>query len=245
MNFYLLRLSYDGSSFFGCAKQPYVRTVQDQIEKVLNKLFNEQNIEVVFAGRTDKGVHAINQACSFGIQNPSKYSCKHITFILNKLLPPDIRIKSCQKKPGFFNARFDCKQRSYIYYVQLKPFDIFQRNYVYQYDYQVNFTQLKQTAKIFLGQHDFLSYSTSELVNTTRIIKQFSVTKLKPNLIKFHIVANGFLRSQIRMMIGCLLKFNEHKLTKDDLLNLLNHPQKGKSIFKVASTGLYFANAKY
>ena len=55
MNFYLLRLSYDGSSFFGCAKQPYIRTVQDQLEKVLTKLFNESNIEVVFAGGLIKG----------------------------------------------------------------------------------------------------------------------------------------------------------------------------------------------
>lgn len=245
MNFYLLRLSYDGAQFFGCAKQPYVRTVQDQIEKVLCKLFNEPNIEVVFAGRTDKGVHAINQACSFGIEKDSKYSAKHITFILNKLLPPDIRIHSCQKRAGFFNARFDCKERSYIYYLELKPHDIFKRNYVYQYDQKVNFAQLKQTAKIFLGQHDFLSYSTSELTNTTRNITKFSVTKIKPNLIKFHIVANGFLRSQIRMMIGCLLKYNEHKLSKADLINLLNYPQKGKAIFKISATGLYFANAKY
>lgn len=245
MNFYLLRLSYDGTSFFGCAKQPYVRTVQDQLEKVLRKLFNEPTIEVVFAGRTDKGVHAINQACSFGIENPSKYSDAHLVFILNKLLPSDIRVKSCQRKPGFFNARFDCKQRSYLYYLELNPHDIFKRNYVYQYDQKINFYQLKNTAKIFLGEHNFLSYSTSELTNTTRIISQFSVIKVKPNLIKFHIVANGFLRSQIRMMIGCLLKFNEHKLTKNDLINLLNNPHKGKAIFKVGPTGLYFANAKY
>ena len=245
MNFYLLRLSYDGSSFFGCAKQPYIRTVQDQLEKVLTKLFNEPNIEVVFAGRTDKGVHAIKQACSFGIENKSKYSCKHLVFILNKLLPPDIRIKNCQAKTGFFNARFDCKERSYIYYLELTPHDIFKRNYVCQYDNKINFAKLKETAKIFLGEHNFLSYSTSELTNTTRTIRKFSVNKVKPNLIKFHIVANGFLRSQIRMMIGCLLKYNENKLTKDDLINLLNHPQKGKAIFKVSATGLYFANAKY
>ena len=245
MNFYLLRLSYDGSGFFGCAKQPYIRTVQDQIEKVLRKLFNESTIEVVFAGRTDKGVHAINQACSFGIENKSKYSCKHIVFILNKLLPNDIRIKSCQAKPGFFNARFDCKERSYIYYLELAPHNIFLRNYVCAYNGIINFKQLKECAKIFVGEHNFLSYSTSELTNTVRTITKFSVTKVKPNLIKFHITANGFLRSQIRMMIGCLLKYNEQKLTKNDLLNLLMYPQKGKAIFKVDATGLYFANAKY
>lgn len=245
MNFYLLRLSYDGSGFFGCAKQPFIRTVQDQIEKVLCKLFNEPNIEVVFAGRTDKGVHAINQACSFGIENKSKYSCKHLVFILNKLLPPDIRIKSCQSKQGFFNARFDCKERSYIYYLELIPHNIFLRNYVFAYDKTINFKNLKESAKIFIGEHNFLSYSTSELTNPIRKITKFSVTKIKPNLIKFHITANGFLRSQIRMMIGCLLKYNEKKLTKVDLLNLLNHPQKGKAIFKVPATGLYFANAKY
>ena len=245
MNFYLLRLSYDGSGFFGCAKQPFIRTVQDQIEKALCKLFNEPNIEVVFAGRTDKGVHAINQACSFGIENKSKYSCKHLVFILNKLLPPDIRIKNCQSKQGFFNARFDCKERSYIYYLELIPHNIFLRNYVFAYDGTINFKNLKESAKIFIGEHNFLSYSTSELTNPIRKITKFSVTKIKPNLIKFHITANGFLRSQIRMMIGCLLKYNEKKLTKVDLLNLLDHPQKGKAIFKVPATGLYFANAKY
>ena len=116
---------------------------------------------------------------------------------------------------------------------------------MFAYDHNINFKNLKETAKIFMGEHNFLSYSTSELSNTTRNITKFSVTKVKPNLIKFHITANGFLRSQIRMMIGCLLKYNEQKLTKDDLLNLLNHPHKGKAIFKVSATGLYFANAKY
>ncbi len=243
MYFYSLNISYDGNDFYGSAKQKNIRTVEGELNKAINKILNAE-IELVFAGRTDKHVHAINQTVSFSHVNLIKYSKQQFIFILNKLLPLDIRVLNFKRHKKFFNARFNCIERSYLYLIELKPHNLFQRNYVLSYQHDISLNKLNELKKYFLGEHDFLSFSTSEKTNTIREIKNFQITKVN-NLIKIKITANGFLRSQIRMIVACLLAYNENKITIDDVLNLLNYPKKGASHTKVSGKGLYFLKAKY
>ena len=244
MYFYSLNIKYDGNNFYGSAKQKDVRTVEEELTKSLKKIL-QKDLSLVFAGRTDKKVHAINQTVSFSLNEKIKYKKEEFLFILKKILPSDIEVFDFKKHQNFFNARFDCKKRSYEYLIQLKPHNLFLRNYVYQYDKQLNLSKFKKASKIFLGTHNFLSYSTSDKIDTVRTIFEFKIKKIESNLIKITISANGFLRSQIRMMISSLLRFCEDKLTLNDLNNYLLHPKKGSSHLKIAAEGLYFKKAIY
>lgn len=244
MYFYSLNIRYDGNNFYGSAKQKDVRTVEGELNKALQKIL-QVNLDLTFAGRTDKKVHAINQTISFSINNKIKYQKKHFLFILNKILPNDIEVFDFKRHQEFFNARFDCNKRVYEYLIELTPHNLFKRNYVNQYDHEINLNKLKTASKLFLGTHNFLSYSTSEKTDTIRTIYQFSIKKITNNIIKITVSANGFLRSQIRMMVASLLKYNENKLTLNDLNNYLLNPKKGASNTKSAAQGLYFKKAIY
>ena len=244
MYFYSLNIKYDGNNFYGSAKQKDVRTIEGELNKALQKIL-QINLDLTFAGRTDKKVHAINQTVSFSSKDKIKYKKSHFLFILNKILPNDIEVFDFKRHQTFFNARFDCNKRVYEYLIELAPHNLFKRNYVNQYDHEINLTKLKTASKLFLGTHNFLSYSTSEKTDTTRTIYQFRIQKVAHNLIKITVSSNGFLRSQIRMMVGSLLKHNEDKLTLNDLNNFLLNPKKGASNTKAAAQGLYFKKAIY
>lgn len=245
MWFYELKISYDGTNFFGSAKQDNYRTVEGELLRCLNKIFHNSILKIVFAGRTDKGVHAINQVVSFDLPEKMKYTKQKFLLIINKILPNDIKANSLNVHRTFFNARFSAQARVYKYLIELPPHNIFHRNYVLPYDEPINIKKIRDAKQIFLGEHDFLSYSTSEKTSSIRTIKKFIFKKESANTFSFYIEANGFLRSQIRMMVGALLKYNEQKLTLDDLKNLLKNPKKGSAKFKISPSGLYFLKAKY
>lgn len=244
MFFYELNISYDGTNFFGSAKQKKYRTIEGELLRCINKVLENKVNQLVFAGRTDKTVHAINQVVSFSIETKIKFSKVKFIDILNKILPSDIKVVNFKRHINFFNARYDAKQREYEFLIQLPPHDIFKRNYVLQYDKNISFALFKRFRNIFIGEHDFLSFSTSEKLNTIRTIYKISLKKID-NLLKITIVANGFLRSQIRMMIAGLLRYNDKKISLAELNNLLQNPKKGSSHYKVSGSGLYFKNAKY
>lgn len=244
MWFYEMGIAYDGTNFFGSSKQDKYRTVEGELLRSLKKIFYDEDLTLVFAGRTDKSVHAINQIVSFNLEHKMKYSSKEFLRIINKILPKDIKVNYIKTHKKFFNARFSVKSRVYKYVMELYPHNLFSRNYVLPYDKNLNLSKIKKAKKIFLGTHDFLSYSTSEKTNTIRTIKKFSIKK-DGNLLIFIVEANGFLRSQIRMMIGALLNYNEDKLSLFRLQDLLKNPKKGAANFKVSGSGLYFLTAKY
>lgn len=244
MYFYELRISYDGINFFGSAKQKNYRTVEGELLRCLNKILNNGIIDLTFAGRTDKFVHAKNQVVSFSIENKIKIKNTHFIFILNKILPNDIRVLYFKRHIEFFNARYDAKKRIYEYLIELPPHNIFKRNYVLQYYEKLDRRKIDAAKNIFIGKHNFLSFSTSDKNNTEREIYTFKYTIVN-NLCKFTISANGFLRSQIRMMIASILKYNENKITLDYLKFLLENPKKGAIGFKVSGMGLYFLGARY
>lgn len=155
---YKVTLSYDGSYYHGWAKQPNDISVQQTIEEALNKLLNK-SIKIYGSGRTDAYVHAINQVFSFSyegkLMNP-----KNFIISLNNLLPKSIRIKSIKKVNHNFNARFNAIDKTYIYVINENKFNIFTNDYVYNYNKKVNVPLLKKAAKLLIGKHNFLSFST-------------------------------------------------------------------------------------
>ena len=198
-------------------KQPDKITVQGTLEKALEKL----NIysEVLHAGRTDRGVHALNQVISF--KTPSFWNKEKLLKELNKILHPNIHIKKIYNVDDDFNPRFDAKKRSYRYILN-PDFSPFNANYTTYYPKKIDLKLIKKALKLLEGQHDFEYFAKtgSNVNNYIRTIYKTDAYTYK-NLTIIKIEGNGFLRGQIRIIVDFILKINENKLTFNDLKSQL------------------------
>ena len=234
---YKLNISYKGTVYSGFAKQKNNITIQGIIEEKIKELFN---VDVILfaSGRTDKYVHAIEQTINIK-HKLLNYEPDVIKNALNSKLPKDITINQCEIIDDNFHARFNSKNKTYLYKLNLdKKFNIFEQDIVYQYNNPIDYKKLNEYIDLIIGKHDFLSFSTSELNNTIRTIIDIKYD-VKDNILFFYITGDGFLRNMVRMIIGVFLNYNENKISLDDIKKLLQIPKKGSGIRKVKGCGLY------
>lgn len=232
-------ISYDGSKFYGLQIQPDVKTVIGEIDKALKKI--NINTKILASGRTDRGVHALNQVITFDM--PSFWEEEKLKELLNKILLPEIMFKKIKKTPPF-NPRFDAIKRSYRYI--LSPItNPFIDNYITHYEKNINLNLINEALKILIGKHDFEYFSkTGSEVNTyeREIFDAYAFRYKNKTIIK--IIGNSFLRGQIRIIVDFLLKINENSLSIEDLKTQLN---KKKLINKhlAKPNGLYLERIWY
>ena len=233
-------ISYDGSKFYGMQKQPGKKTVQGTIEEALEKINIKSGVQ--HAGRTDRGVHALNQVISFDV--PEFWENEKLKTLLNKIIHPYIHIKKLKTANSGFNPRFDAKKRSYRYIIS-KHFSPFNADYITTYKKEINESLIKNSLKMFEGKHDFEYFAKtgSEVNNYIREIYKTDFFKYKDFYV-FKIEGNGFLRGQIRIIIDFVLKINENILSMEDLKKQLN---KEKLISKhlAPPNGLYLERIWY
>lgn len=238
-------LSYNGSNYHGWAKQPGQETIQGILENTIHSIF-KQKVKVYAAGRTDAGVNAAGQVIHFDFDDIS-IKTKHIMEALNKALPYDIRIVRIKKAPKNFNARFGAKNKTYTYFINVSSTkDAVTSSHIYQYNKPLNISKIKKTNKVFLGQHNFLSFSTDERngESLTRKITNIKISKHK-DLVKISITGTGFLRSQVRMMVGSMLALNEDKISLSQIKEWLSAPKKGQATYKAPACGLCLMKVRY
>lgn len=241
MNNYKVKVSYDGTNFSGWAKQNNVRTIQEELENTLSKIF-ETKIIIFGSGRTDKYVHAIDQCFNFKANTNIPFN--FLKNIINSKLPNDIKINKIEIVNDSFHARFSIISKTYFYKINIGKFNLFEQNYVYQYCKDIDIIKIKKILSLFIGEKDFLSFSTSEVENSIRKIQKISISK-KDDYVFVKITGNGFLRNMVRMIVACLLNYNENKVSISDINDLFDKPQKGKSISKAPGCGLYLYKTNY
>jgi tRNA pseudouridine38-40 synthase len=234
-------VAYDGSLYLGSQKQPNKNTIEDE----LLKAFKTLNIEtsIVLSGRTDKEVHATGQVFNCIIPDFWTDFFK-LQEILNKRLPSSIQIRHIVKVNDDFHSRFHAKKRVYRYLITTKPTTPFNDKFI-TYVKSVDEELLKEAIKEFIGVYDFKYFhkTGSDKDITIREIFETAFYKHK-DIYVFKFVANSYLRSQIRLMVGFLLAINDKKLTIEDLKKQLRCE---KNIFRtpIKANGLYLAKIKY
>jgi tRNA pseudouridine38-40 synthase len=230
-------LAYNGKEFFGSQMQKETpKTVMGTLTHVLVKL-GIKTIPIA-SGRTDKGVHASAQVCHLDI--PSYWSnTTRLQIALNKMLPSSIHIKKISLVTSDFHARYSAKKRTYRYIIKCAESSPFLADFI-TFLPAVDFQQLLQNIKLFEGEHDFVNFikKGSDEKSTRRHIYKSFAYKHKGYII-LYFEANGFLRSQIRMMVGALLT-----LTKNEIIENLNNKRRYK-IKPAPPNGLYLAKIKY
>jgi tRNA pseudouridine38-40 synthase len=202
-----LVLSYDGTDFGGWQRQKNARSVQEEIEKALEKMHGHP-IRLTGAGRTDAGVHAIGQAAGF-FTDIASIPAEKFLFALNKLLPRDIRILSaCDATPDL-HARFDASLRRYRYFIMCGDRqDAFSQRYTWFVPRMPSITRLNAMASVIIGEHDFSAFASAKDISRSksRFVQESSFWFEGRKLV-YQISANAFLWRMVRSLVGTMLFF--------------------------------------
>ena len=172
---------------------------------------------------------------------------KKLKRALNSNLPPDIHIKNTYLVDDHFHARYFVKEKEYKYYINMGEYNPLERNYVYQYNYQLNVEKMRDAIKVFLGKHDFRAFVTDgkEKENCVREIYEVSIEELNDNKIVITFRGNGFLRYQVRNMVGILLQVGQNKISTEDVEKILLDCDRTKSGKTAPAEGLYLTKVEY
>ena len=212
MHRYQILIEYVGTNFIGWQIQPKGQSIQKLIQNKISKLLKEK-INVVGSGRTDSGVHAIEQSAHFDckkkIENLDKF-LKSINYFLNIKL---VSIISIKKKSLNFHARFSAKQRiySYIIFNRISGPSI-EKNRGWHIKKKLDLKLMKKGTKKLLGTNDFSTFRSSSCnaKSPIRTIKSIKIKKVK-NKIQIQFKSQSFLQQQVRSMVGCLKYLAEKK----------------------------------
>lgn len=247
MKRFLITFSYDGTLFNGYQKQPKLRTIQGEMEKVLKQINDNKKVEIQASGRTDKGVHALNQKAHFDMDVDIDSS--KLKMALNSYLPKDIYVKTVEEVDDTFHARYNVQAKEYMYLINMGEFNPLERNYVFQYNKPLDVVEMQRALKYLEGEHDFTSFSCTQdpKENYVRKISQTNLIRDLKNTNKITIlfVGTGFLRYMVRNMIGTLIKVGEGKLKAEDIISIIENKNREQAAPTANPEGLYLKNVFY
>ena len=241
---FLIKFSYDGTNYSGFQTQKKLETIQEKMEDALTKINNGKYTKIVSTGRTDKGVHAISQYAHADID--VKINEKKLKRAMNSNLPNDIHVIETKVVSDNFHARYNVKEKTYKYIINMGEYNPIERNYVFQYNYQLNIERMKEAIKFFEGEHDFRAFVTDskEKINCTRIITYTNIEIDKEKII-ITFKGNGFLRYQVRNMVGILIKVGENKIEPKKIIEIIESKDRSKSGKTAPPQGLYLFDVEY
>lgn len=239
---YVAVVKYNGANYFGWQKQVDAPTLQHEIEKRLSAIFNKEII-IHASGRTDAKVHAYGQVFHF---DAPLFPLRKLKYALNRMLPNDIEILKLHKADENFHARFNATSKIYEYVIALKAKDPFMEETVLFYPFPFDLALFNEGAKLFIGTHSFQNFTSKseDEDNFVRTISEFNATK-RGSIIKVTIKGSGFMRGQIRVMIGTLIALLEGKIDLNFIKDNLNAKERFIVNYKVSGSGLYLKKVFY
>ncbi len=243
----LLTLHYDGGRFVGWQRQARGRTVQAELEHVLERLTGSA-LRMHAAGRTDAGVHAVGLGVSGVV--PERWTTVDLRRGMNALLPEDCWVAACQEmKPGF-HARKSAASRRYRYVLGTDPASRspFRRRFEWALGESVNAPALEQAAAQLVGEHDFTGFSVR---SSPREHKRCRILEChwhqRPEGLgqTLDIRADRFLHHMVRMLVGTMVDIARGRRSAADLTAILRSEPEVRTSPPAPPEGLYFVAAEY
>jgi|TARA_B100001540_G_scaffold68230_1_gene61447 tRNA pseudouridine38-40 synthase len=246
MHRYQILIEYVGTPFVGWQIQKKGKSVQKTIQLTLSKLL-KQKIILYGSGRTDAGVHSLEQSAHFDIKNKIQNidkMIKSLNFFLNKTMISIINIK---KKNINFHARYSAKERIYLYIINNRlSLSTINKDREWHIRKKLDITLIKKGSKKLVGTHDFSTFRASNCSakSPIRTINEIIVRKSK-NRIKLKFKAKSFLKNQVRSMVGCLKYLGEKKWDLKKFENVITKKDRKKVAPPAPACGLYLEKIIY
>ncbi len=237
-------LSYDGAGFMGWQVQPGVRTVQETLEDVLEKILGHK-ARTHASGRTDTGVHALGQVVN--VHTSSSIPTYGLLRALNSKLPNEIAVISVEEVSPAFHARFMARSKKYVYIIDTSAVSSpFLSRYALQVKEPLDIEAMQRAASYLRGEYDFSSFmgAGSSVKTTQRTILASEVFSHGHKLF-FYIQGSGFLRHMVRNIVGTLLLIGKGTLVPEEMKQILAKKDRSCAGPTAPPQGLYLVGVEY
>ncbi|AOU97486.1 tRNA pseudouridine(38-40) synthase TruA [Acidihalobacter yilgarnensis] len=239
-----LGIEYDGRGFSGWQRQTGTRTVQECLEKALSKVADAP-VNLVCAGRTDAGVHAVGQVAHFDAQ--VLRSLRSWVLGANANLPGEISVQWASEVDETFHARFSALSRRYRYVILnrwVRP-GLLRGKVTWQHA-PLDLTPMREAASHLVGRHDFSSYRAlaCQAKSPIRTVHSIVLTR-EDDCLYLDIHANAFLHHMVRNIAGVLIAIGKGEQTADWSREILEYRDRTRGGVTAPGDGLYFVHAEY
>jgi tRNA pseudouridine38-40 synthase len=239
-----LTVEYDGTGYSGWQKQPQAPTVQGTLEDRL-KLISGHPVDLLVAGRTDAGVHAIGQTANFHTRSPLPVARIHQ--VLNQLLPHDIRIVKAQEVPPTYHATYHAKAKLYRYVIRnSKDYTVFDRHTYHHLRLPLDLAAMREAAKHLIGTHDFTAFrgTLGKRANPKRTLIKIEIKK-KGQDVLLEFTGESFLHQMVRILSGTLVYVGTGKIAPGDIPAILKSKDRKKAGPTLPPNGLFLVKVFY
>ena len=239
-----LVIEYDGKDFNGWQKQNEKLNIQGEIERAIEIITGEQ-VELIASGRTDAGVHALNQIANFKIDKD--INIEKLPYALNSQLKKSVRIKTAEIVDDDFHSRYHAKRKTYRYVINnSQQGSAIYRNLEYNFPLHLDETLMQEAIEYFIGEHDFKAFKASggSTKSSVRTIYDASV-KREGERIYIELTGNGFLYNMVRIIAGTLLDVGLGKIKPEEVKEIIESKDRSRAGKTLPPNGLFLVNVDY
>ena len=246
MNRYQILIEYVGTNYSGWQIQKKGKTIQGKIQKVIAKILKEK-VNIIGSGRTDSGVHALEQSAHFDTRTKIKNSYKFLKSVNHFLSRHGISILDLKKRKLSFHARYSAKARIYKYVIlNRKSGSVLKNKRCWHIIKKLDLEMMKKGAKKLIGTKDFSTFRSSSCSAKTPVRTIKSIKFLtKKDIIEIEIKAQSFLQNQVRSMVGCLKYVGEDKWSIQKFDKIIKSKKRINCAPPAPAEGLYLTKVIY
>jgi tRNA pseudouridine38-40 synthase len=238
-------VEYDGAAYCGWQRQPNGVSIQQILEEAVGRITSGK-VTLIGSGRTDAGVHAINQAANF--KSPTLLPVEKIFRGVNSVLPPDVVVKKIEEVPIDFHAQRDVKSKIYVYRIcnqSLRP--ALGRDYCWFIRYPLDLEKMREAGSCLVGTHDFSCFCATgtDVKDRTRTLTGIGIETGPDGLIEITVEAKGFLKYMVRNIVGTLVEVARGKRQPEDMKEIIDSRDRNIAGATAPACGLFLKEVRY
>ncbi len=238
-------LEYDGTAYCGWQRQENGITIQQVLEEAI-RLITGEKVTVIGSGRTDAGVHALNQVAHF--KSDSRLPVNNIYRGMNSVLPADIVVKELEEVMDDFHAQHDVKSKVYVYKIcnqRMRP--ALGRNFFWFIRFPLDLERMRKAAQFLIGTHDFSCFCATgtHVKDRVRTIIDMEIKAGDDGLIEIMVEAHGFLKYMVRNIIGTLVEVGRDKRMPEEMKVIIESRNRKIAGVTAPACGLFLKEVKY
>jgi len=238
-------VEYDGAAYVGWQRQRNGVSVQQILEEALG-LITSDKVTLIGSGRTDAGVHAMNQAAN--IKSATKLPADKIFRGVNSVLPPDVVIKKLEEVSIDFHAQRDVQSKIYVYRIcnqSLRP--VLGRDYFWFIRYPLDLEKMREAAQALLGTHDFSCFCATgtDVKDRVRTLTGIDIETGPDGLINITVEARGFLKYMVRNIVGTLTEVARGKREPREMREIIDSRNRNIAGVTAPARGLFLKEVIY